>query len=143
MIVFVKPYVLGGEGGRRRIYTPTTTQNPSRRRLSSSIPHWRSSSFFLLWQTNQSFFLLLLTLFRSSLTHQRNVVKWWGRFVGGWSVTIKEMRDEMRQQLSEFREKIRNLKRKVTMMGVAGVAVMSLIGFRVCVECSGWGFWWV
>ncbi|CAH1438469.1 unnamed protein product [Lactuca virosa] len=56
---------------------------------------------------------------------------------------IEEMRDEMRQQLGEFREEIRNLKRKVTMMGVVGVAVMSLIGVRVCVECSGWGFWWV
>ncbi|CAH1433693.1 unnamed protein product [Lactuca virosa] len=56
---------------------------------------------------------------------------------------IEEMRDEMRQQLGEFREEIRNLKRKVTMMGVVGVAVMSLIGVCVCVECSGWGFWWV
>ncbi|CAI9294022.1 unnamed protein product [Lactuca saligna] len=54
---------------------------------------------------------------------------------------IEEIRDEMRQQLGEFREEIRNLKRKATMMGVVGVAVMSLIGVRVCVECIGWGFW--
>ncbi|KAL7600379.1 hypothetical protein Lser_V15G22864 [Lactuca serriola] len=58
-------------------------------------------------------------------------------------VQIEEMRDEMRHQLGEFKEEIRNLKSKVTMMGVVGVAVMSLIRVRVCVECSGWGFWWV
>ncbi|CAH1436702.1 unnamed protein product [Lactuca virosa] len=58
-------------------------------------------------------------------------------------VQIEELRDEMRQQLGELREEIRYLKRKVTMMGVVGVAVMSLIEVRVCVDCSGWGFWWV
>ncbi|CAI9296221.1 unnamed protein product [Lactuca saligna] len=56
-------------------------------------------------------------------------------------VQIEKMRDDMRQQLAEFREEICYLKRKVTMMGVVGVAVMSLIGVRVCVECTGWGFW--
>ncbi|CAI9297819.1 unnamed protein product [Lactuca saligna] len=55
-------------------------------------------------------------------------------------VLIEEMRDEMRQQLGDFREEIRNLKRKVTMTGVVGVAVMSLIWVCVCVECSRWGF---
>ena len=58
-------------------------------------------------------------------------------------VQIEEMQDEMCQQLGELREEIRNLKRKITMMGVVGVAVIPLIGVRVCVECSGWGFWWV
>ncbi|CAH1424587.1 unnamed protein product [Lactuca virosa] len=58
-------------------------------------------------------------------------------------VQIDELRDEMRQQLGELREEIRYLKRKVTMMGVVGVAVMSLIGVRVCIDCSGCGFWWV
>ncbi|CAH1444420.1 unnamed protein product [Lactuca virosa] len=58
-------------------------------------------------------------------------------------VQMEELRDEMRQQLGEFREEIRYLKRKVTMMGVVGVSVMSLTGVLVCVDCSGWGFWWV
>ncbi|CAH1431051.1 unnamed protein product [Lactuca virosa] len=58
-------------------------------------------------------------------------------------VQMEELRDEVRQQLGDFREEIRYLKRIVSMMGVVGVAVMSLIGVRVCVDCSGWGFWWV
>ncbi|CAI9259176.1 unnamed protein product [Lactuca saligna] len=41
---------------------------------------------------------------------------------------IEEMRDKIHQQLGEFREEIRNLKRKVTMMDVVRVALMSLIG---------------
>ncbi|CAI9268184.1 unnamed protein product [Lactuca saligna] len=45
-------------------------------------------------------------------------------------VQIEEMRDDLRQQLADFREEIRYLKRKVTMMGIVGVAVMSLIGFH-------------
>ncbi|CAH1431134.1 unnamed protein product [Lactuca virosa] len=58
-------------------------------------------------------------------------------------VQIEEMRDNMRQQLGKFREEIRYLKKIVTVMAAVGVAVMSLIGVRGCVECSGWGFWWV
>ncbi|CAH1432951.1 unnamed protein product [Lactuca virosa] len=54
---------------------------------------------------------------------------------------IEEMRDELRQHLGEFREEIRYLKRIVAVMGAVGVAVMSLIGVHVCVECAGWGFW--
>ena len=58
-------------------------------------------------------------------------------------VQMEELRDEVRQQLGDFREEIRYLKGIVSMMGVVGVAVMSLIGVRVYVDCSGWGFWWV
>ncbi|CAH1453344.1 unnamed protein product [Lactuca virosa] len=60
-------------------------------------------------------------------------------------VQIEEMRDDMRQQLGEFREEIRYLKKIGTVMAAVGVAVavMSLIGVRVCVESSGWGFWWM
>ncbi|CAH1419920.1 unnamed protein product [Lactuca virosa] len=58
-------------------------------------------------------------------------------------VQIEEMRDDIRQQLGEFREEICYLKKIVTVMVVVRVAVMSLIGVRGCVEFSGWGFWWV
>ncbi|CAH1434771.1 unnamed protein product [Lactuca virosa] len=55
-------------------------------------------------------------------------------------VQIEEMRDDMRQQLGEFREEIWYLKKIVTVMAIVGVAVMSLIGVRGWVESSGWEF---
>ena len=58
-------------------------------------------------------------------------------------VKIEEMRDDLRQQLGEFREEISYLKKIVTVIAVVEVLVVSMIGVCCCVECSGWGFWWV